>query len=57
MIEPINKQWDFPDTEIVADGYHDTCIPKATTQNFIVLMDKINELIREMNSLLEDEER
>lgn len=56
MSHSIKELWvdNFPNTEYVPDGYDMTTIPKATSQNMVVLVDKINELIEHV-MMLEDE--
>lgn len=45
------RGWDFPSTVSVPDGYDWKQVPEATSSNMVVLMDKINELIEEINKL------
>jgi hypothetical protein len=50
MIKSLNK-YDFPDKKLVPDGYHWTEIPKASPNNFQVLIDKINEVVELVNKI------
>ena len=43
--------FDFPNRELKADGYDTTSVPKATPDNMIVLINKINELTKVVNKL------
>jgi len=45
------ETWDWADTEQVPDGYDWKSIPKCTQHNFIKLVEKVNELTREVNIL------
>ena len=45
---------DFPDTEMVPDGYDMKFVPKATDANFQLLVDKHNELVQAVIGLLKD---
>lgn len=53
MSKEIEKllSWDFGDTIGIADGYDTKHIPEATADNMVVMMDKINELIKTINHL------
>lgn len=44
-------QWDFPDTELVPDGYDMTCIPKMSDANFRLLIAEHNNLVEVVNLL------
>ena len=43
--------WDFPDTVSVPDGYDVTRIPDATSDNFNMLMEEHNKLVRAVNQM------
>lgn len=43
--------WDLPDTVNKPDGYDQKTLPEATSDNMLIYMEKINELIKEVNSL------
>jgi hypothetical protein len=45
--------WDLPDTVIKRDGYDQKSIPEATSANMQIYMEKINELVVEVNRLTE----
>ena len=44
-------RWDWIDEEQIPDGYDWKTIPKCTQRNFILLAEKVNELIEEVNRL------
>ena len=50
MLEEITV-WDLPDTKMVPDGYDMKTVPDVSAQNIAVLMDKINEVVREINRI------
>lgn len=50
-------EWDFPNTVSIPDGYDLKTVPEATGGNVMVLMEKINELVQEINYLKEKYER
>jgi len=43
--------WDMPDTVSKPDGYDRKTLPEATAVNMMIMMNKINELVQEVNSL------
>lgn len=43
--------WDFPNTKEGWNGYDRTSVPVASDANFKVLIDRINELTKEINKL------
>lgn len=43
--------WDIPDESYEPDGYHMKIVPACTHNNMLKLMDKINELVNEINKL------
>jgi len=45
--------WDFPDTVRKWVDYDTKSVPEATTNNMVVMMDKINELVETVNKLTE----
>lgn len=45
--------WDWPDQQMVPDGYDMRTVPTATTRNIEVLTDKLNEVISILNELKE----
>jgi hypothetical protein len=53
MIQKIDTicTWDMPDTVQKTSGYEYKTVPEATSGNIIVLMNKINELVNEINKL------
>lgn len=53
MENPIEtlSSWDFKDTKSIPDGYDRKSIPEATPENMVVMMDKINHLIKIVNNL------
>ena len=52
-METLNS-WDFPDTKHIPEGYNFKEIPEATPENIVVLMNKINELIRTINTMMQE---
>ena len=55
-IDELLDYWDFPDTKKEVDGYDLKTVPTASDDNFRVLIEKINELISEVNQLKRDDE-
>lgn len=49
-IEKIST-WNLPSTISIPDGYDLKRIPEPTKENMVVFMDKINELVQEVNYL------
>ena len=47
------SDWDFPDTEMVPDGYDMTTIPSMSGQNFRILIEEHNKLVEVVNMLCE----
>ena len=47
------SDWDLPDTVIKRDRYDHKTIPEATSANMQIYMNKINELVVEVNRLTE----
>jgi len=45
---------DFKDTKRIPDGYEWTSIPEATPENMVTMMNKINELTKVVNSMLNE---
>jgi hypothetical protein len=45
------SSWDMPDTVGKADGYDTKQVPEATADNMEMMMNKINELVQEVNRL------
>ena len=45
------RHWDMGRTVQTRDGYDSKTIPEACPENMQLLMDKINELCKEVNSL------
>ena len=45
--------WDFPDTEMVPNGYNISHVPKCTDKNFRVLLENYNNLVEIVNFLTE----
>ena len=45
------SSWDMPDTVGKADGYDIKQVPEATSDNMEMMMNKINELVQEVNRL------
>lgn len=43
--------WDMPDTVQKSSGYDYETVPEATSDNMVVLLNKINELVNEVNRL------
>lgn len=43
--------WDLPDTASKPDGYEQKTLPEATSDNMLIYMEKINELVKEVNRL------
>lgn len=43
--------WDLPDTVSKPDGYDRKTLPEATSDNMLIYMKKINELVKEVNRL------
>jgi len=43
--------WDLPDTVNKLDGYDMKALPEATSDNMLIYMEKINELVKEINRL------
>ncbi len=50
MIQSLTK-YDFPNQTPVPDGYNMTSVPSISLDNFQVLIDKINELITQVNNV------
>ncbi len=55
-MELVKELWSFPDTVHKHDGYDMKTLPEATADNMEILMNKINELIQEVNELKERNE-
>ena len=63
MIKPLTK-YDFPNQTPVWHGYDESSVPSLSLDNFQVLIDKVNEVVKVINSnlpsadleLLNDEE-
>ena len=53
MIQKIKtiSTFDMPDTVQKTSGYEYETVPEATSANMMVLMNKINELVNEVNRL------
>jgi hypothetical protein len=53
MIQKIKtiSTFDMPDTVQKTSGYEYETVPEATSANMMVLMNKINELVSELNKL------
>ena len=49
--------WDMPDTVKKPDGYDLKSLPEATSDNMVVYMKKINELIEVINKLTDENNR
>lgn len=45
------RAWDFPDRHRASDGYNFEAEPDLSLQNFLLLIEKINELIDRANAL------
>lgn len=43
--------WDMPNTVQKPSGYDYETVPEATSANMVVLLNKINELVNEVNKL------
>jgi hypothetical protein len=43
--------WNMPDTVSKPDGYDMKTLPEATADNMVIMMDKINQLVKEVNRL------
>jgi hypothetical protein len=43
--------WDLPDTVSKPDRYGRKTLPEATSDNMLIYMEKINELVKEVNRL------
>ena len=43
--------WNLPDTVSKPDGYDRKTLPEATSDNMLIYMEKINELVKEVNRL------
>lgn len=54
-MEPINRiwGWDWPDRKQVPNGYDMESVPECTDDNFLVLVERFNELVESHNALLE----
>ena len=50
-VESLNN-WDYPNTKQIPDGYDWKTIPEATSENMVVMMNKINELVECVNTLM-----
>lgn len=53
VLIPNLSAWDFPATAYVPEGWDMTQIPKATDENILFLMNKLNEVIDVVNDLKE----
>jgi hypothetical protein len=53
MIQKIDtiSTFDMPDTVQKTSGYEYETVPEATSANMVVLLNKINELVNEVNRL------
>lgn len=43
--------WDMPNMYSKPDGYEYKAVPESTSENIAVLIEKINELVTEINKL------
>ena len=43
--------WNMPDTVSKPDGYDMKTLPEATADNMVIMMEKINQLVTEVNRL------
>jgi len=43
--------WDLSDTVSKPDGYDRKTLPESTSDNMLIYMEKINELVKEVNRL------
>ena len=50
MIEKLST-WDLPDKEKKVDGYDIKSLPAPTSENMLIYLEKINELIEVINDL------
>lgn len=55
MIKELDR-WDWPDTREIREGYAWNTMPDFTVDNFILLVEKVNELIVAVNKLLPPDE-
>ena len=44
---------DFPDTELIPEGYDLTSVPKMSDANFRVLIEAHNKVVRVINTILD----
>lgn len=56
MSEQLNElgTYDFPDTEMVPEGYDMTTVVKMSDRNFRILVDEHNKLVRKVNELVDE---
>jgi hypothetical protein len=45
--------WDFPDTELIPEGYDLTTVPKMSDSNFRLLVEEHNKVVRVINAILD----
>ena len=59
MIEQLNElsDYDFPDTEMIPDGWDIQTVPKMSDCNFRILVEEHNKLVRTTNTMIEFIER
>ena len=50
MIEELSV-WDLPDTKMERDGYDMKTVPDISAENIRVIMEKVKEVVREVNRL------
>ena len=43
------SDWDFPDTELVPDGYDLDSVPKMSDRNFRILVEAHNKIVAFLN--------
>ena len=53
VLIPNLDPWDFPDKAWVPEGWDMTQIPKASDNNMLVIMNKLNDVIDVVNDLKE----
>ena len=47
------SEYDFPDRRLEADAYGERTVPEITEDNLIFIINKLNEIISELNLLKE----
>lgn len=51
------SKWDFPNTTLEPEGYDMKSVPELSRRNFEFLTERLNEVIRQVNELTEENQR